>query len=63
MTHLFNCFGCNQLIQRALIQEEKFYCIQCLSNQSTGELEALYLIESSVEVAEVEVLNEMLAIR
>ncbi len=65
MTHLFNCFGCNQLIQRALVREEKFYCIQCLSNQGQApeELEALYLIESSVEVTETEVLNEMLAIR
>ncbi len=63
MTHLFNCFGCNQLIQRALIQEEKFYCIQCLSNQAPEELEALYLVESSIEVTETEVLNEMLAIR
>lgn len=63
MTHLFNCFGCNQLIQRALIQEEKFYCIQCLSNQVPEELEALYLVESSIEVTETEVLNEMLAIR
>lgn len=63
MTQMFNCYGCNQLIQRALVREEKFYCIQCLSNQSTEELEALYLIESSVEVTEVEVLNEMLAVR
>lgn len=64
MLELFNCDNCNQVIQRAHINEGKFYCVQCLSHQwqDGEEAQALLLIESSVDVPEVEVLNEALVL-
>jgi len=64
MPELFNCDNCNQLIQRAHLNEGKFYCVQCLSHQwqETDESEALFLLESAVDVPEVEILNEALVV-
>lgn len=65
MIENFQCEKCNQIISRAHINDGKPYCVQCISHhwQISEECEALFLLDSSVEVTEVEVLNEMLAIR
>ncbi|MBI4854770.1 MAG: hypothetical protein HY819_23480 [Acidobacteria bacterium] len=70
MAEFFNCDNCNQLIQRAHINEGKPYCVQCLSHKwqksdesdEFGESEALFLLETPVDVPEVEILNEALVL-
>jgi hypothetical protein len=65
MIENFQCEKCNQLISRAHVNDGKFYCVQCLSHswEISEECEALFLMDSAVEVTEVEVLNETLVVR
>lgn len=64
MSNFLHCDNCNQLIQRAHLDNGKHYCVQCLSHQwqVTDESDALLLLENPIDVTEVELVNEALVV-